>query len=272
MLQWSMRPEVKNASREDPPSPYSSGTDMDDYLQKIWNSEITKRRLDAAYHSKIAAFLYEGAASGFGGHVDEFSEVSLLGQTIEGIRDNIYIFSAAKQYQQVRIMSYLINEKGVRSSFSEFKKKAKVVFEEFNVNYLKTEYQTAVQSSIMARDWVQFETEKEWFPVLQYKTQEDARVRPEHAILDNIIRPVGDGFWDYAMPPNGWNCRCFVISLKEGEVSDVPPVNWGDKDFPTVFKMNPGKDKMIFKPDHPYVDVAKGDKGFKKKNFGMLIP
>ena len=51
----------------------------------------------------------------------------------------------------------------------------------------------------------------ELLPMLTYQTVGDGRVRPEHAMLDEISRPVGDKFWNTYFPPNGWNCRCTVL-------------------------------------------------------------
>ena len=273
MIQWSKR-EGNAIVLNDYPQDLFSEEFIDDYLQKVYNEQITDRDLDLKYHKTVGGELYEGAAFGFGGHVDTWPDVTKLGECIEGIRDNCYIFSAAKQYQQVREMSDFILDNGVKSSWADFKKKAHTVFDEYNVNYLKTEYNTAVGQAQMARDWVQFELESDLFPFLTYQTQHDQRVRDAHAMINGVTRPVKDSFWTYYMPKNGWNCRCFVTSHQHATVTKIPKgiPRWGSPEFPEVFKMNPGKDKMIFKKDHPYFEVAKGDKGFKKKNFGLPIP
>ena len=39
-----------------------------------------------------------------------------------------------------------------------------------------------------------------------------------------------------------------------------------------MFKMNPGKERVVFDKDHPYFDVAKKDVAFAKTNFGLPIP
>jgi len=44
------------------------------------------------------------------------------------------------------------------------------------------------------------------------------------------------------------------------------------KNISDVFQMNPGKDKVIFSPEHPYFDVAKKDKEYAANNFNMPIP
>ena len=43
-------------------------------------------------------------------------------------------------------------------------------------------------------------------------------------------------------------------------------------DMDDMFKMNSGRDGYVFKEDHPYFDVAKGDKEFARRNFDLKIP
>jgi len=72
----------------------------------------------------------------------------------------------------------------------------------------------------------------------RYVTVGDSRVRPAHRILDGVTLPKGSEFWLYFWPPNGWNCRCSVISLFEEPETGIvlPPSDWKglaeiDKDF-----------------------------------------
>jgi uncharacterized protein with gpF-like domain len=108
--------------------------------------------------------------------------------------------------------------------------------------------------------------------MLTYHTQRDVRVRDEHSILDGITRPVNDKFWDLYMPKNGWNCRCFVTQHGGKKETEVPEINLDEKQFPKTFRMNPGKDKLIFNPDsHPYFRVARGDAGFRDNNYNLPV-
>lgn len=70
----------------------------------------------------------------------------------------------------------------------------------------------------------------------KYVTVGDSRVRPAHRVLDGVTLPKDDEFWLYFWPPNGWNCRCSVISIFEPRPIVYPPSNWKglaeiDKDF-----------------------------------------
>jgi uncharacterized protein with gpF-like domain len=114
--------------------------------------------------------------------------------------------------------------------------------------------------------------------MVTYQTQRDQHVRDEHAILDGISLPLGHKFWNDYWPKNGWNCRCFVTqhsaetpttNLKERDLSDLKD----EKKFPELFKMNPGKDKIIYNPkQHPYFRVARGDASLRANNFNLAVP
>lgn len=54
-------------------------------------------------------------------------------------------------------------------------------------------------------------------PFLMYDAINDARTRPNHMALDNFIAPAGDPIWRKITPPNGFNCRCAIISLTEAQ-------------------------------------------------------
>ncbi len=70
-----------------------------------------------------------------------------------------------------------------------------------------------LRTAHMAGRWQQFQRVKETRPFLQYQTVGDSRVRPQHAAWDGITLAIDDSWWDTHMPPNGWGCRCTVISL-----------------------------------------------------------
>ena len=71
-----------------------------------------------------------------------------------------------------------------------------------------------------------------------YVTVGDDRVRPEHAALDGMTLPKDDKRWDLFWPPNGWSCRCQVISIFEASKVIQPKKGFEiDEDF----RFNPGK-------------------------------
>ena len=38
------------------------------------------------------------------------------------------------------------------------------------------------------------------------------------------------------------------------------------------FRINAGKERIVFSKEHPYFDIAPKDKNFAKTNFGMPMP
>jgi SPP1 gp7 family putative phage head morphogenesis protein len=50
-----------------------------------------------------------------------------------------------------------------------------------------------------------------------YRTMRDDRVRPTHRAMEGVSRPVDDPLWDVWRPPCGFNCRCVLLEIFEGE-------------------------------------------------------
>lgn len=55
-------------------------------------------------------------------------------------------------------------------------------------------------------------------PYWQYITAGDGNVRPTHAAMEGKVYRCDDPIWDIWYPPNGFRCRCGVISLTEEQV------------------------------------------------------
>ena len=244
--------------------------EIDRFIQGIYDGIINIRSLDTQTYLKVASRLTDGVYKGFGKNLNDVLYLSEDYQMLYALRDNVFIFSGAKQYQQVRHMSSLLTDNGKIVPYNEFKKQVTPIYNDYNYNYLNAEYNSAIAQSRTASQWMDIERNKGLFPYLQYQTAGDGRVRPEHAALNNIIKKVGDPFWDKFMPPNGWNCRCDVIQLDEGTITNTE--NLVVENVPDEFRFNAGKQKIVFSKEHPYFDIAPKDKNFAKTNFGMPMP
>jgi len=75
-----------------------------------------------------------------------------------------------------------------------------------NPYYLRTNFDTGINSAYLAGKWQDYEDTKDVFPYLKYKTVGDELVRESHAELDGYVLPLDDPFWDTYYPPNDWNC------------------------------------------------------------------
>jgi len=137
-----------------------------------------------------------------------------------------------------------MKESGVPKA--EFMEKAMQQNNKFNHVWLKTEEGYAKGAAQSAARWNSFGKDS-W---LKYRTSNDERVRNDHRLLNGIIKPIGDQFWNTYYPPNGYNCRCLAIETSSREETDL-----NGKPMPEVgqfFENNVGKQEVLFPENHPY--------------------
>ena len=128
----------------------------------------------------------------------------------------------------------------------------------YNGSYLRTEYNFARQSSLMAARWKHFEKDGDRYN-LQYRTAYDDRVRTSHRKLEGITLPPSSKFWNDYFPPNGWNCRCTVVQVRKDkypESNEREAINLGSQatagKHQEMFKFNPGKAMTTFPAYNAY--------------------
>lgn len=133
---------------------------------------------------------------------------------------NLFQFSAAKTLAEVQKLNELWRGS---AGFEEFKAKAEQVTQVFNKIWLRTEYDTAYHVAESSVTYYRLIGKSDIFPYWEYRTVGDDRVRDEHAILHGSVFPVNDvqgSVWNKIYPPNGWNCRCYVVPRMMHEVND----------------------------------------------------
>lgn len=98
-------------------------------------------------------------------------------------------------------------------------------------------------------------------PYWQYHTAGDGQVRKSHAQMEGRVYAATDPIWDVWYPPNGYKCRCTVVSLTAAQVEKIgipvytrPPFDQDLKTGRITFTMpdkgftnNPAK--VVWKPD-----------------------
>lgn len=249
-----------------------SEEEIDNYIIGVYAGIYSVKNLDLSTYLKVARKLSQGVFSGYSKTLFDVQYGTEDWVMLRALQENVYLFSGAKQYHMLKEMSKGLTTGKFVTPYGEFKQYAKTIFEEYNENYLRAEYNSAIGQARAASRWQEYEKEANVFPMLTYQTAGDGRVRPTHEILDNISRPVNDKFWDKFYPPNGWNCRCIVI--QNGE--DTPKTNLKGfippDDVPPAFQFNAGKEKIIFSNKHPYFDIAPRDKKNAKQNWGLPLP
>lgn len=252
-------------------SRYFRKRDIVNFLRRIFEGSITPQTMNGTEAEKLFEATYKvlnsGVKSAFTNKLDK--------ELLKELQDNIYIFSGAKTYTQVKDISSLITDNGKLRSFTEFRKLAKAKFDTYNVDYLSSEYETAVGQAQSAVKWQQIERETKLFPYLQRKAVMDANTSPECRILNEIIAPVGDPIWRTRSPLTHFRCRCILTQIDKYEDVKLSSQSKKDaavektKNINPLFKGNTGIDKVIFNESHPYFDIEPRDKGLAKRNFNL---
>lgn len=266
--------------------------DIEKLLRAIYAGKYSPFELPEELYFAIADYLKKGLYEGYGitfGELTKQIEKGMIGAfdksdlaLLAELRENVYIFSAAKTFQEtLDFTGALIGEDGQVLPFKDFKERMLSLDEQYNQNWMRTEYDTAYGQAQNSVRWNEIEKNKEVLPLLRYSAIEDDRTSEICAPLDGVTLPVDDPFWDSFMPLNHFNCRCTVQQLDE----DNTLTSEGDRDRlmestgdmmqlkgQDLFKMNPGKDRLVFDGKHPYFEVDKKYKDFAKQNFGLPIP
>lgn len=186
-------------------------------------------------------------------------EEPLDGISVQRLKESNYVFSGIKVFHELNeAFPSLLDGEGNPKPFERFLNDVQKVHEAYNVNYLRTEYNFAHASALMAARWKRFEQDGDRY-LLQYRTIGDGRVRRTHRMLHGITLPVTSPFWDKYFPPNGWNCRCTVVQVRKGKypVSDErEAMNLGSQatagKYQEMFMFNPGKRMATFPAYNAY--------------------
>lgn len=170
-----------------------------------------------------------------------------------------YIFSGIKTFHELNeAFPSLLDENGERKSFERFLNDVQKIDSTYNGNYLRAEYNFVQASAEMASKWEAFMEDGDRYN-LQYRTQHDSKVRPEHAELHGVTLPPSDSFWEEYYPPNGWNCRCTVVQVRKSKYPTTPhdeAVALGEaalqRDTKGMFRFNPGIEQKTVPDYNPY--------------------
>jgi len=186
------------------------------------------------------------------------------GSLRKSLQEDVFLFSGLKTHAQLFEASRLLtNDRGLRKSFSEFEQDFQRLQSTYNSAWLEAEFNFSNAAATMADKWNRMDDDPNFD--LQYRTADDERVRQSHEVLHNTTLPKEDPFWDSYYPPNGWNCRCTAIEIRVGSHKRSDPLEASQKgekattqigkdgvNKSSIFRFNPGKQKVIFPPKHPY--------------------
>lgn len=108
-------------------------------------------------------------------------------------------------------------------SFGEFKKECAAIFEKrgwtgkraWRVDNI---FRTNIQTAYNVGQYKEMMAVAQNRPFWMYDAVNDTRTRPAHRALDGKVFRYDHKFWDTWYPPNGFRCRCGVISMSEREM------------------------------------------------------
>lgn len=191
------------------------------------------------------------------GEMPEVMETSL--------RDDVFVFSGCKTYHELREVSQmLVDETGQIKPLRKFIQDVKAIHTTYNEQYLDAERNFAISSAQSAAQWADIEADGNDYD-LRYSTAGDSLVREDHQKLDGITLPGSNRFWIIYFPPNGWRCRCIAKQVLRGKypTSDsaqaqelgelaTTSLDADGRNRLEMFRFNPGAQKVVFPPNHPY--------------------
>jgi SPP1 gp7 family putative phage head morphogenesis protein len=181
-------------------------------FRKVFKQELKAGDLDEKTFVDTYQTLIDGMDQGYGDIRPDYEQPDTI--MLEKLDASTAIFAAHKNAAFIKsLVEALKDSNGELVKWTEFRKAALQIHQNYNVTYLETEYNQAIAAAQAARLWVQIEADAEDFPNLKYSTVGDNNVRPAHQKLEGIVRPVNDPIWNVIYPPSAWRCRCTVQQM-----------------------------------------------------------
>lgn len=120
--------------------------------------------------------------------------------------------------QMIAKLDATLQEGGTLAEFvSEFEGR-RVGGEVLEAGYLENVYRTNIQTAYGAGRVSEIEQVSDSVAYVEYVTVGDDRVRDSHAALDGKVWRANDPDWRRFAPPNGYQCRCAIVTRDEGEI------------------------------------------------------
>jgi hypothetical protein len=193
--------------------------------------------------------LWGGVLQGYGKVEADWDTVDQ--QVIDSLRNNVSVFSAAKDATMLRELNLaLLDENGAIRTFEAFQLEARKITGEFLKNWLKTEYNLAINGAQMASAWKTILETASTLPYLQFDAVLDSQSSQICPPLEGITLPVNHVFWNTHTPPNHFNCRSRLRQLPFATVT--PDAKIPSVELQPMFNRNLAAERIIFPTDHPY--------------------
>ena len=188
---------------------------------------------------------------------------------IQELKRNNAVFAAFKAHrEQNDLAGLLVDDDGNARSFDSFRMAAAPVIGEYNVNWLQTEYTTAVRVARTAVRFKQYEKDGDLYPNGEWLPSRAAEPRMSHRKYYHTVRRLTDPWWETHYPGCVWGCQCDMRNTGKpithigdnpaapgAEPTTVPPSEEAGVRSPGLSR-NPARSGELFSRDHPYFTSA----------------
>jgi SPP1 gp7 family putative phage head morphogenesis protein len=246
----------ESAKKEDSKSPAKQGLGSVDYLSSKFSIkdffENTVKRYFDGFDEIADKYLAEYNFSQIWKEVQK--PILEYSDDAKEIQQNIWAFSVFKSHENaIELTDALTDDNGKIRNWQNYREIATQITQKYNVEYLRTEQETALGVAKMAQNWKNIEYNFGEKAMLQYLTVGDARVRECHKKLDGVTLPADHDFWKEFYPPNGYRCRCSAKVVEDDAAQTPDYYVPTEKEVPISFRFNAGQNNRLFDENHPYL-------------------
>lgn len=187
---------------------------------------------------------------------------------MQALKKSASVFAAFKTHrQQNDIAAMLLDGDGNLRSFADFTKSVREIIGDYNQNWLRTEYDTAVIRARMTARMREFMRDADLYPNLKWLESTSAVKREAHIKLYGLVLPIDHPFWTRIFPGNLWNCKCGITNTDDEPNGAAYSVDDYTEDTPAGLEGNPALTGQLFGKRHPYRTQAYRGAAKAVKNF-----
>lgn len=221
-------------------------------VERVWKEKgLPEGDMDKPVVAEFAKRLWAGVEKGYGKKLTDVDFSSPDNDMLTALQKNVWQFSAAKNYQQLRALTdALIGDDGKLRSYKDFKLEAFKINDQHINQWLNTEYDLAVSGSQMAAKWVNITAQSDTLTLLEFDAVIDSRTSDLCRSLNKTILPIDDPFWKTYYPPNHFRCRSTVWQRQKGKITPADKIP--SADIPPMFRVNLAQEQLVFPPKHTY--------------------
>jgi len=229
----------------------------EDLLEAVYLERLRTGQINPKYFNALFSQLTDGVNIGLGNPKADFDSPDHLMRTM--LETNVQRFAGAKSLALVQQLNEL---KQTAKDFRDFQDQAMPLLGNYNVNWLRAEYNHAIAMSQSAANWQRNYADRDLYPYWEYVTAGDDRVRMQHESLDGRIFRYDDPEGARLYPPNDWGCRCDGIQRSDRggkEVSTLQTAidsmgqNYWSRMQQKGFDFNPGDSMKVFSKNQEYL-------------------